>query len=143
MRSSSTARPANYATFETENFTRAEQASTAISGALADPDADGLSNLQEYAFNLDPRTPDRVGKPSGGVADGYLILTYRQAKAAADVTFTVEVSGDLATWQSGPASTTQVSAVDLDANTRQVTVRDNVPTGSAAQRFMRLKVSAP
>ena len=38
------------------NFNATEQANTAVSGPSADPDADGVVNLLEYAFGSDPKS---------------------------------------------------------------------------------------
>jgi len=68
------------------------------------------------------------------------------------VTHTVELSDDLAGWSAGstysvtgavPNSplTTEVSRTGT--NTETIVVRENSPLGSAPQRFMRVRVSAP
>lgn len=105
---------------------------------------DGTSNLLAYAAGLDPWT--RATAANGGVpfatnATGYLALTFVRLKNAPDLTHTVEVSPDLATWNSGPGHTTQLSVTSLDATREQVTVRDNVPMSGSTRRAMRLKVA--
>jgi hypothetical protein len=56
---------------------------------------------------------------------GYLTLTFARLKNAPHLTPAIEVSGNLATWNFGPAFTTQVSVASLDATRERVTVRDN------------------
>ena len=134
-----------YASWQSSHFTSAEMSDPSISGDLADPDHDGICNLLEYAFGFDPKTPNSTGLPSvGSVAQGgssYLTLSYNQAKAATDLVYTPQVSGDLRAWTSGSGSTQPLSVVDQGA-TQRVTVRDLVPiTASTPQRYLRLEVT--
>jgi hypothetical protein len=108
----------------------------------SDPAADGVVNLAKYALGIDPftaTTPDQL--PSGSIEpDGgqsYLTLTVPRTAKAPDVTYIVEVSGDMQTWVSGPPNT-----VTLTDTATLLVVRDNTPFG-AAQRFMRLRISDP
>jgi len=94
------------------NFTPAELADPSISGDLADPDHDGLSNLMEYALGLPPKDPTTVNRPYASITNGYLTLTYTCAKAATDVSLVVEQSNDLLTWQSGSNQLRQISLVE-------------------------------
>ena len=72
----------------------------------------------------------------------YLTLSFREATAAVDLTYTTEVNGSsLSTasgWQTGGA---QVGTpVDNGDGTKTVTYQDTVPMGMTA-RFMRLRIS--
>jgi len=58
-----------------------------------------------------------------------------------DLIYTVEVSGDLATWNSGATFTTETSVVPLDTDSDTVTVSDNAPVSSGS-RFIRVRVSS-
>ena len=49
---------ATFALWQQSKFTAAELASAALSGPDADPDQDGIVNLLEYAFGLEPKSPD-------------------------------------------------------------------------------------
>ncbi len=137
-----------YNTWQLQHFTAAELASAAVSGDSADPDGDGISNLLEYALNLDPKAANVAGLPTLtlSIISGaqYLTLTYTQAKAAADITYLPQVSGDLATWNGGASYTTVVSTTNnADGVTQTVVVRDLTATTAANQRFMRLLVTRP
>ena len=129
----------------------------AISGNAADPDSDGIPNLLEYAFGLDPFVASSNGLPFGAVQNGsgtnYLALTFRRPISATDCTYTVMVSDDLSQWLAG-SSYSGTNAVPVTANTTEVSrnqtngmetivVRDNVPMNSAPKGFMRLRVSNP
>lgn len=109
-----------------------DAATPEIAGDLADPDGDGAPNLCEYAFQLDPLVADPAWAPSLSRPGGFLQLTVTRNPAATDLTFTAEVTGDLATWQSGPTFTTTLT----DTPT-QLVVRDNL---FAPKRMIRLRV---
>ena len=140
------ARPATpYSTWQSSHFTPAQLAVPAISGDLADPDGDGICNLLEYALNLDPLAANTSGLPvvtagtQGGITN--LTLTYTKVKAATDLTYVVEVSADLVTWNSGSGYTTDVAVVD-QGGTQRVTTRDLMGVTPATPRlFMRLRVT--
>ncbi|MFH1497792.1 MAG: GDSL-type esterase/lipase family protein, partial [Verrucomicrobiota bacterium] len=120
-------------------WTSRHQLTPAQAAPDLDPDQDGLTNRLEFAFALDPLTPS--AHPAGfltHVDDAtYLTLDTTLNPDAADHTVIAEVSGDLATWQSGPAHTTAL----IDTPGRY-TVRDNTPLrGEHHRRFMRLLVA--
>lgn len=128
----------------------------AISDLTGDADGDGLDNLMEYALQRNPHVSDAVGAVQTGriEIDGtpYLRLTYRRphdewatapegADAAYDgVSYTVETSTDLATWQSGSNHVTQT--VTPDSTGSMATVVARVPMDSPG-RFLRLRVHLP
>src|SRR5262249_45841142 len=129
----------------------------AASGDAADPDGDGISNLLEYAFGLDPLAVSSNGAPSASIVDvsgtNYLAMTFRRATNATDCTFTAMVADDLFHWQAGSSysgtdsapitlNTTELSRLSSNG-IETITVRDNVPIWSASQRFMRLRVTNP
>jgi hypothetical protein len=121
-------------------FTTAELADPSISGDLADPDHDNLSNLMEYALGLPPKDPTVTNWPYASVATGYLTLTYTRAKAATDVSLVVEQSNDLVTWHSGTNYVQQISVVD-QGSTQLITVQTLAPVGSSAGDFVRLRAT--
>jgi hypothetical protein len=109
----------------------------------ASPAGDGVPNLIKYALGLDPYTPAAASQlPTGSIQpDGgqsYLTLTANPVAQAPDVTYAVEVSGDLQTWTSGPPFTVTLTNVPT-----QIIVRDNIPFGSAIMRFIHLRISDP
>ena len=131
-------------------FAADELTNAAISGDLADPDGDRLGNLLEYAWNFDPRSPDDASGfhgaldvlrgPAGGSG---LVVTFTRRLPPSDLRYEVEVSDDLAHWQSGPELVHELQRRD-DGNglTETVTARvEDSPLRAA--RFVRLKVTRP
>jgi len=115
------------------NFTTPELTNPAISGGTADPDADDLANLIEYALNLAPKSQD-ISPVSMLDLDGYLAITTRKNTAATDITWGAEITGTLELWN--PAVVTTNNSITFAA-------RDNVPKTAATQRFIRLKITRP
>ena len=115
----------------------------ALIGPEADPDADGLLNLLEYAFALDPKVPSLDGIPQLSIremaGERFAVLTYRQAMAATDLEFEPVVTSNLPLpdWQH---LTDQLEVTDHESY-QLVTVRDTVPLAGGAARFFQLRVS--
>jgi hypothetical protein len=114
-----------------------------FTGPLDDPDGDSVVNLMQYALHRNPAGPDpeppaRQSTQRIGNQD-FLALSYDRLKSTFDLDDIVEVSLDLATWQSGPLFTTGVSIVD-HGDTETITIRDTTPMSPATPRFIRLKV---
>lgn len=91
------------------HFTEAEQLDPAVSGEQADPDGDGIGNLLESAFGIDPRQPNPAGGrlvaridqvQTGGLTEAFLTLRFPRP-AARSIEVTVEVSTDMITWEPG------------------------------------------
>ena len=131
-----------------------EWASSAGLGTDADPAAspqhDGVTNLQKFAFNLDPSKPDvrklTVGAGSTAGLPGTTTLAgpvlqiefiRRKASTNPGITYTAQVGSDLSGWTpaTGPA-------VSIDSTWERVTVTDSPPPGST-KRFGRVLVSQP
>ncbi|MEI6605507.1 MAG: cadherin-like beta sandwich domain-containing protein, partial [Verrucomicrobiota bacterium] len=115
----------------------------AVSGELATPANDSISNLMKYAMALNPMVSATGNLPTTSPQAGYLTLTYRQSKTATDVTYTVQASDTLGDNSWTPATTvlSQTDPTPGGGSYWLVTVRDNVPSdASHPQRFMRLQV---
>ncbi len=128
-----------YAIWQYQNFRGAP------TSVAADPDGDGFSNLEEYAFGLDPKAKNpRSAAPQVALAvyaDGQaLTATFTRNKVATDAPPIVEVSSDLVTWTSGTGITVALSAVAQPGEVERITVRDATPITGQARRFMRVRV---
>ncbi|MFT5411192.1 MAG: hypothetical protein ACI9NC_003926, partial [Verrucomicrobiales bacterium] len=121
-----------------DHFTELELNDSNISGELVDLDNDELSNLLEYAFNLDPKIESSAGAPSAAVSGNKLTITFDRWKKAIDLIYTVEVSDDLDIW----SQVTGVVGIPIDNGdgTETVTITDTVMLGSDRTRFIRVKV---
>ena len=128
--------------------------------ALADADGDGTSNLLEFAFGTDPRSAGSdpiaisgtflyqrglptpwVGTAANG-ADYRALFGRRKNWQAAGLTYTVQFSADLVTWQNSTA-TPAVLAPDGDDEIEAVTVPYPYFINGRKARFFRVQVSAP
>ncbi len=137
-----------YQIWRQQNFTTAELTNSAISGDFADPDGDGIPNLMEYALGLNPKVASVNGLPVVGLQNvggtNYLAVTYKQVLFATDISYTVQVSGDLMTWNFGAGYTLQSGpAIDNGDGTETVTFQDVVPADGTLARFIRLEISHP
>ncbi len=129
---------ATFADWVAANFSLADQGTAAITGATADPDGAGVTNLMRYALDLPARGP--VGSPVSlvTVSEGgqqYLQLEFARRTDSPGLRYEVQASPDLASW-------TTVSTW-YSAQPRAVVARDPVALGSDHRRFMRLRVLLP
>ena len=122
-----------YQNWRTGYFTPQEISSTQLSAPASDPDADGLQNLLEYALNLHPREASVTGLPSVGVNEGNLTLTYQKDTTKTDISYQLEVSGDLTAWLA-------ISDELISTNGMVETRRAGVPI-NGARKFLRLKIT--
>jgi sugar lactone lactonase YvrE len=134
----------SFAYFQGQNFNSDQLADTSISGPAASPAHDGMGNLMKYAFAI-PGTHAITSAdwPAQSSNNGQLTLTFVRRKDIADITYLVEVSDDLLTWNSGPAYTEEIAVTVLDSQRDQVVVRDRTPMAGAGRRFIRLRVTTP
>jgi autotransporter-associated beta strand protein len=108
----------------------------------ADPDSDGLTNFEEYAFGLDPTSGSSVSPITQPLdkASGQFKYTRRATPATSGVAYTYESSIGLQTWP----GFTPVSAVSNNAApVEEITV--TVPSGllTNPSLFIRVKAAKP
>jgi hypothetical protein len=100
-----------------------------VAGADADPDADGLTNFQEYVFGMDPLlgfsgvvrwsgsnllergVPTPFASGTAGSFTFRAVFARRKDFVTAGLTYTAEFSGDLSSWRAS-TSTPSVLAED-------------------------------
>ena len=131
-----------YASWEAAHFSAAEQANPTISGPAANPSGDGMSNLAKYAFGGDPKVANVSILPKCAIESGALTLTYTCNTSISDVTYTVQVSGDLSHWVSGSSYTSSL-VISSTGTTETIQASDLTPDTSASRRFMRVLLSLP
>ncbi|MBI3879110.1 MAG: tandem-95 repeat protein [Verrucomicrobia bacterium] len=128
-----------YEVWRNQKFAPWELGSASIVSPNADPNGDGVPNQLAYALNLEPKSQQPANLPGVASASNHLTVSYTRVKTATDINYSVLVSGDLATWSSGPAFTT-VSGVTDFGLTEKITVSDLTAMSATNRRFMRLKV---
>lgn len=131
-----------------EQFTAAELLDPTISGEMATPAGDGISNLMKYALHLDPKVDGTGGLPIGGrmatAGNEYPTLSYTQVISATDLLYALLVSSDMVTWHSDASHLALVSVTDNpDGVTQTVVVRSLDPISTSGRQFIRLKVTKP
>jgi hypothetical protein len=129
-----------FASWQAAWFTSQQLGNSSISGPTAQPAGDGISNVLKYGFNANPLVSGRSLLPVASTVNGLLSLTYTCNTAAADLTYIVEVSSDLQTWNSGTGSTTAPVILSSSGTTETVQVSDLTPASSSARQFIRLRV---
>jgi alpha-tubulin suppressor-like RCC1 family protein len=99
---------------------------------LNDPDHDGIPNLVEYAFQLDPLRNSAGQLPQGQLVGGEFVLSFTQPSGVNDIVYGAEWSAAMqpGTWQNVPDTGSGASH------------RFAIPVAEARQGFMRLKVAA-
>ena len=106
-------------------------------GAEANPSGDGTTNLLKYALGLEPLTSSASQLPQAEInLQGYLQISIPRNPNANDITFLVEVSGELTTWQSGESHTVIVSN-----DSSLLVIRDATLFSETGRRFIRLVVT--
>ena len=148
----------SFGDWQTAYFTPDQLADATVSGPGADPDGDGIPNLLEFAFNLDPTYPQPVLMTAGtglcglplihlsptGASGQCLTVEFvrRTAASGSGVTYAVQFSPglDAATvdWEAGGTE----SVTPINARWERVVVTDTVSVGAAAPaRFARVAVT--
>lgn len=136
-----------YYSWKVNAFSFEEILDSTISGENANPSGDGITNLQKYAFGLDPHQNVSVGKPVFSLVSQngstFPALTYRaSAVIPQDLIYTVQFSSDLVNWFEAPENftlfNTQSQVNGLNFLTYAATA---FPSDQNPRTFMRLKVT--
>jgi hypothetical protein len=143
----------DHARWKAAHFNQVELATPAISGDGADPDADGIGNLMEYALGGDPRAASavrmsdsqpiapRLLPPANSGAPWQFCYFQRTAGDEADVSYTVESSATPAPDSWSPESGTGEILPSVDG-WQYVAVPLAFPPNGTNARFYRLKLAA-
>jgi hypothetical protein len=116
-------------------------------GITADPDFDGLDNLEEYFHNLGPTkvagVNDRAALPQVGFEPGnpaYLTLTYRRSIRATLSSVKLKISSALGTWDDVTPDVTQNLGPDPITGDDIIRQKVIIPPGTP-QKFLRLELT--
>ncbi len=138
----------HYTGWRWDHYTEAELTLPSTLGDLnGDDDGDGMNNFTEFAFGRLPRVADNPGALTvGGTVNdagtNYLCVTFRRAKNALDVTYTIEANSDLTNAAGWANVGVLVSATDLGNGTEEVCFRDTTPMGTTP-RYIRVRAVKP
>lgn len=115
-------------------------------GSSADADGDGVINIQEYALNGDPNDSGDIPQLNAVIAsDGgldHLFATYPLRKSEASLRYTLEVSSDLTTWNSGALYLNHITPdTVIDAFFDSVTYKVLDDVASEPKQFVRLRIN--
>jgi hypothetical protein len=126
----------------------AGETNAGIVGFTADPDADGVRNLVEFALGMNPTVSNTAsfsslspGLPIGLIKNfggtNFLSLAVKHPVGRLGISLRAEVSSDLQTWATGVLDGSPISNGD---GTETLYFRDVVPASGNNQRFIRLAV---
>jgi hypothetical protein len=121
-------------------FSTNHLANPAISGENADPDGDGITNLREYAFGLEPTRMDtnplKITESASG-PDMRITLFYERLAVLSDIQFAWQTSVDLMSWAlSTPEQEKIVAGTDPSMQRVEASF-----SGSGKMQFFRLAVT--
>jgi hypothetical protein len=103
------------------------------SANLADPDDDGLDNLTEYAFGLDPHAPDAAALPPWSRSDDDYALRFTRPNDVSGISYAAEYSPSL---EDGSWTALPNTSVPPDYEWY-------APAGLTGRLFLRVRVTAP
>jgi hypothetical protein len=114
-------------------------------GHAADPDADGLTNLEEYLCGTNPLTPtspeDRLALRVEREGDGAAVaVTFRRRKDDPRCTYGLQTSADLSTWETPAAILAIETALPINEHLEWVTLHLPVGQEGGGRQFFRLQV---
>jgi hypothetical protein len=122
-----------------ESYLSQEAQAALAQGLNADSDHDGLCNLLEYAFGLDPANPESETSTKLDVSETEMTLTYRRNTLATDLRFIVEGSSSPSSLDSWETAVWNERVLRRSGNVEWVEA--TVPIQSTEKhKFLRLRV---
>jgi len=137
------AHPETYSFWRNLFWSTPTSADNAIAGPDADPDGDGLNNLAEYIYGLNPTLADSAPRVAAAVetvgSDPHLTVSLKLSGGASDVTITPQVSSDLLNWSSGPPAVQLLQTIPGEDGRTTYQYYDASPVSANQQRFFRFQ----
>ena len=142
----------SYVAWQKLYFTPTQIATPLTTGDLGDFDRDGVFNLLEFAFNLDPSFNEQATMVAGTGLRGLPLVrkeilsgedrvtiefVRRTVSSGASLTYIPQFSSDLNVWEA--VGTVTVTAIN--PRWERVKVVDPLTTGDTPRRFARVKVN--
>ena len=114
------------------------------SGPSHDPDRDGATNFQEFAFGGKPTDPTDIGaqQPLFEVVGGTHQLALRLRKGAS-LNVVIEQSTDLQTASWSPALTSSDQAMESEDGLTETIIHVLPPPSDAKRKFYRVRIESP
>lgn len=104
---------------------------TGLAADTADADFDGVTNVVEFAFGLNPNSGASKQLPQGVVSNGNFVLTFTQPAGVGGVAYAADWSPTLSPGTWNPLTNTAIPPAHLFS----------VPTNGNPTIYMRLKIS--
>lgn len=128
-------------------FSTSENAGDAADSA--DPDGDGSSNLEEYAFGTNPLDASSRFTPASAFQNGRVQVSFPRDAAKTDLTYYIQASSNLKTWSTIATSAAGAATVNQGAGSLgesgsspiSVAVGDATALGAGVKRFLRMGVT--
>lgn len=140
--------PVSYEEWKMRHFRPAERTDPLLSAKGADPDGDGVTNFQEYAFCRNPRRADAPNPRSPGRACGFiytessLAARFLRPIGATEVNYRYEISTDLDGWQIvGDSASGSGTVIESDGQHDLVEIPLTPPSSGAV--FLRVEAVEP
>ena len=136
--------PTGYDTWKLSQFSAEQVGNPLISGPSADPDEDGATNLQEYAFGENPLAAGAVGRPTiqmvtlNGVE--YLGIRFQRRTDDATLTYEVQSTENLATAPWPALGTVLGVTADAGVGLEWVTFRAPKSMSESDRQFLRVQL---
>lgn len=128
-----------------EQFNSTERDDPSVGMAGSDPDGDGYSNWAEYSFGMDPRKKDQPSLEFSNVTHNsqeYAAVTFTRISNAFDITWALDSSVNLATWNKGINSAVHGVPQSLAGKLERVTLRsEQLMTDPALKYFLRVSTT--
>ena len=128
-----------FETWRAAEFTAAELADPAISGASADPDGDGIRNDAEYFFGSDPNSAGSAQRTVASIVGGRLQIEWTQRTQVPDMVAVPERADRLEGPWFSAAELFEKSA-EAQGGLTNVAVRERLPLSGRGQGFLRLRL---
>ena len=126
-----------WSAYQAQYFTSAELADPLISGPLATPANDGMSNLMKYALGFAPKSP-AVPNFTLTKSGATMVFTYQRPADRSDITYIPEISPTLANGSWTTTGVTHTRIATGNTETWQATC-----TPGSNKIFFRLRITQP
>jgi hypothetical protein len=138
-----TANPETYSTWRNLFWDSSVSTNDAVAGPYADPDSDGLNNLMEYLYGLNPAQRDPAPQLVPAVetinAAPHLTVSIQLSAGASDVTAVPQFSSDLVTWSNDASVLQLLQSVPGDDGRVTCKYYDTAVLSTNAHRFVRFQ----